>query len=135
MGIQFTKCYYSVLYCTVLYTRARYLLMEYWIFFIFYLGLYFSYAFLYICSGIFQIFKKNDVWHCKNATENWVYPIETQILKFWVFWVVIHPELRIEILRPMEKDLAQSDLPVLSYGQKTANFCYEKCYFSAISPI
>ena len=43
--------------------------------------------------------------------------------------VVIHPELRIKILRPMEKDLAQSDLAVLSYGQKTAIFFNEKGYF------
>ena len=47
--------------------------------------------------------------------------------------VVIHPELRIKILRPMEKELAQSDLPVLSYGQKTENFWDEKCYFLAFS--
>ena len=41
-------------------------------------------------------------------------------------WVVIYPELCIEILRPMEKDLAQSDLPFLSYGQKTAIFVLMK---------
>ena len=56
-------------------------------------------------------------------------PIETQILKFWFVLVVIHPELRIKILRPMEKELAQSDLPVLSYGQKTANFFWWKMLF------
>ena len=32
--------------------------------------------------------------------------------------VVIHPELYFEILRPMVKELAQSDLPCLSYGEK-----------------
>ena len=32
--------------------------------------------------------------------------------------VVIHPELYFEILRPMMKKLAQSDLPYLSYGKK-----------------
>ena len=35
--------------------------------------------------------------------------------------VVIHPELYFEILRPMVKKLAQSDLPFLRYGQKIAN--------------
>ena len=64
-----------------------------------------------------------------GALENWAYPIETQILKFWFLWVFIHPELRIKILRPVEKDLAQSDLPVLSYGQKTANFFWWKMLF------
>ena len=29
----------------------------------------------------------------------------------------------------MEKELAQSDLPFLSYGQKTEFFFDEKCYF------
>ena len=41
-------------------------------------------------------------------------------------WVIIYPQLRIEILRPMEKVLAQSDLPFLSYGQKTAIFVLMK---------
>ena len=36
--------------------------------------------------------------------------------------VAIHPELYFEILRPMVKKVAQSDLPFLSYGQKTAIF-------------
>ena len=91
---------------------------------------------LYFCilfQEFFEFLKKNDVWLCKNALKDWVNPIETQILKFWFLWVFIHPELRIKILRPMEKDLAQSDLPVLSYGQKTENFCDEKCYFLAFS--
>ena len=30
--------------------------------------------------------------------------------------------MHIEILRPMVKELAQSDLPFLSYGQKTVVF-------------
>ena len=34
--------------------------------------------------------------------------------------VAIHPELHFEILRPMVKKVAQSDLPLLSYSQKTA---------------
>ena len=43
-------------------------------------------------------------------------------MQFLFLWVVIYPELRIEILRPMEKELAQSDFPFLSYSQKTAIF-------------
>ena len=54
------------------------------------------------------------------------YPIITQILKFRFLCVVIHPELRIKILRPMVKELAQSDLPFSSYGQKTAIFVLMK---------
>jgi len=45
----------------------------------------------------------------------------------------IHPELHSEIPRPMAKDLAQSDLPFLSYGQKTAKKL--KKAFLAISSI
>ena len=40
--------------------------------------------------------------------------------------VAIHPELYFEILRPMVKKKAQSDLPFLSYGQKTAIFVLMK---------
>ena len=40
--------------------------------------------------------------------------------------VAIHPELYFEILRPMVKKVAQSDLPFLSYGQKTAIFVLMK---------
>ena len=40
--------------------------------------------------------------------------------------VAIHPELYFEILRPMVKKVAQSDLPFLSYGQKTAIFVVMK---------
>ena len=66
---------------------------------------------------LFEFFKKIDFYLPKNAIENLVYPILNQILKFLFLWVVIHPELCIEILRPMVKDLAQLDLPFLSYGQ------------------
>ena len=114
--------------------------MKFWIFFIFYLGQYF-----FICFGIyvqefFEFFKNDDFWLCKNAIENWVYLIVTQILKFWFFWVVIHPELRIEILRPMEKEFAQLDLPFLSYGQKTSIVLWWKrlsfgYFFNIVSPI
>ena len=54
--------------------------------------------------------------------EDLAYSIETQILKFWILGVVIHPEMQSKILRPMVKELAQFDLPFLSYGQITANF-------------
>ena len=40
--------------------------------------------------------------------------------------VAIHLELYFEILRPMVKKVAQSDLPFLSYGQKTAIFVVMK---------
>ena len=33
------------------------------------------------------------------------------LMEFLFFGVVIHPELYFKILRPMVKDLAQSDLP------------------------
>ena len=36
--------------------------------------------------------------------------------------VAIHSEKENEILRPMVKELAQLNLPFLSYGQITANF-------------
>ena len=70
----------------------------------------------------FKFFIKDDFFICKNAIKNNLHPIVTQILKFWILWVVIYPELRIEILRSMEKELFQSDLPFLSYGQKTTTF-------------
>ena len=70
-----------------------------------------------------------------GALENWAYPYKSQILKFWNIGVAIHPELYFDILRPMVKILAQSDLPFLSYGQKNAIFFYEKYYFLAISSI
>ena len=54
--------------------------------------------------------------------EDLAYLIETQILKFWSLGVVIDPEMQSKILRPMVKELAQLDLPFLSYGKKTANF-------------
>ena len=41
----------------------------------------------------------------------------------------IYPELYFEILRPMVKDLAQLDLPFLSYGPMDVNFC---CFFRNI---
>ena len=40
--------------------------------------------------------------------------------------VAIHPELYFEILRPMVKKKLKSDLPFLSYGQKTAIFVVMK---------
>ena len=40
--------------------------------------------------------------------------------------VPIHPELYFEILRPMVKKKLKSDLPILSYGQKTAIFVMMK---------
>ena len=40
--------------------------------------------------------------------------------------VAIHQELYFEILRPIVKKVAQSDLPFLSYGQKTAIFVLMK---------
>ena len=45
-----------------------------------------------------------------GALENWAYPYKSQILKFWNMGVAIHPELYFEILRPMVKKLAQSEL-------------------------
>ena len=49
-----------------------------------------------------------------GALENWVYPYKSQIWMFWNIGVVIYPELYFEIIRPMVKELAQSDLPCLS---------------------
>ena len=43
--------------------------------------------------------------------------------------VAIHPELYFEILRPMVKKKLTSDLPFLSYGQKTAIFFMKKAIF------
>ena len=40
--------------------------------------------------------------------------------------VAIHQEVYFEILRPIVKKVAQSDLPFLSYGQKTAIFVLMK---------
>ena len=69
-----------------------------------------------------------------GALENLAYPYKSQILKFWNMGVAIHPELYFEILRPMVKKVAQSDLPFLGYGQKDCNFCFdEKRLFLAIS--
>ena len=45
-------------------------------------------------------------------------------MKFRILGVAIHPEKQNEILRPMVKELAQLDLPFLSYGQKTVNFLH-----------
>ena len=60
-------------------------------------------------------------------------------------WVIIYPELRMEILRPMEKELAQSNMPFLSYSQKTAFFVISRkiiknavffgYFFNMVSPI
>ena len=44
-------------------------------------------------------------------------------MKFKILGVFIHPQMHNEILRPMVKELAQLDLPFLSYGQITVNFC------------
>ena len=41
---------------------------------------------------------------------------------------IIHPEMQNKILRPLVKDLAQSDLPFLSYDQITVNFYHFKKY-------
>ena len=97
-----------------------------------------------MCFGILvqeflKFFKKYYFWLCKNPIENWLYPIETQTLKFWSLWVVIHPELCIEILRPMEKELAQLDIPFLAMAKKLQFFWDEKCYFwlffNIVSPV
>ena len=71
---------------------------------------------------LFKFFKKEYFYLCKNAIEDLAYPIETQILKFWIFGVVIYPEMHIEILKPWVKELAQSDLPFFRCGQKTEKF-------------
>ena len=60
--------------------------------------------------------------HPHGALQNWEYPYKSQILKFWNMGVIIHPELYFEILRPMVKELAQSDLPFWIYNQITAIF-------------
>ena len=54
-----------------------------------------------------------------GALENWAYLYESQIWKFWNMGVVIHTELYFEILRPMVKELVQSDLPFWGYDQIT----------------
>ena len=51
-------------------------------------------------------------------------PIENRILKLLIFGVVIHLEMQNNILRPMVKDLAQLELPFLSYGQIIVYFSY-----------
>ena len=43
-------------------------------------------------------------------------------MKFKILGFFIHPQMHNEILRPMVKELAQLDLPFLSYGQKTVIF-------------
>ena len=43
-------------------------------------------------------------------------------MKFLILGVVIHPELHLKIIRPMEKDLAQLDLLFLYKSKKTVNF-------------
>ena len=85
---------------------------------------YFLYAIRYICEGTFWIFKKRFFYYCKNALEDLAYPIEIQILKFWILGIVIHPKMQNRILRLMVKDLAQLDLPFLSYDQITVNYCH-----------
>ena len=70
-----------------------------------------------------------------GALENLAYPYKSQILKFWNMGVAIHPELYFEILRPMVKKKLKSDLPFLSYGQKTAIFLWWKRLFLGISSI
>ena len=90
--------------------------------------------------NFFNLKTKNDFWLWRNAIENWVYPIVTKIRKYWFLWVVIYPELHIEILKPMEKELAQSDIPFLSYGQTIAMFLRWKmlffgCFFNIVCPI
>ena len=60
----------------------------------------------YICEGSFQIFQKKYFDLSKNSIEDLVYSIETQILKFWIMGVVIHPEIQNKFLRHMVKELA-----------------------------
>ena len=45
-------------------------------------------------------------------------------MKFKILGFFIHPQMHNEIIRPMVKELAQLDLPFLSYGQITVHFCY-----------
>ena len=66
--------------------------------------------------------KSNLICTPHGALENWEYPYKSQIWKFWNIGVVIHPELYFKILRPMVKELAQSNLPCLSYGKKSINY-------------
>ena len=66
--------------------------------------------------------QSNRICTPHRAVENWAYPYKSQIWKFWNIGVVIHPELYFKILRPMVKELAQSDLLFWSYGQKTVIF-------------
>ena len=73
-------------------------------------------------NELFKFFKKRYFDLSKNAKEDLAYRIETQIFKFWIFGVVIHPEMPNKILRPMVKELVQLDLPFLSCGQITVNF-------------
>ena len=57
-----------------------------------------------------------------GSLENLAFPYNSQILKFWNMEIAIHPELYFEILRPMVMKKLKSDIPFLSYGQKTATF-------------
>ena len=73
--------------------------------------------------------KSNLICTPHGALENWAYPYKSQIWKFWNIGVVIHPELYFKILRPMVKELAQSNLPCLSYGKNLSFICnISKCY-------
>ena len=47
-------------------------------------------------------------------------------LGFWIFEVVIHPEMHNKILRPMVKDLAWYNSLFLSYSQITVKFYHLK---------
>ena len=71
---------------------------------------------------LFEFFKKKYFYYCKNALEDLAYPIETQILKFIILGVVIHPEMQSKILRPMVKDLAQLDLPFFELWPNNCQF-------------
>ena len=73
---------------------------------------------------LFEFLKKEYFYYCKNAIEDFAYSIEAQIFKFCILGVVIHPEMQSKILRSMMKDLAQLDLPFLSYDQKTVIFLH-----------
>ena len=55
---------------------------------------------------------KKLIYLRKFGPEDFVYPYIKSNFKFWILKVVIYPEMHIEILRLMVKELALSDLPL-----------------------
>ena len=72
------------------------------------------------------LWEKKLYTYIKIALKIGYSPIKVKFWSFEVFGVVIHPEVHIEILRHMSKELAQFNLPFFSYGQNNLFYHFEK---------